>query len=437
MKLRWMWALFPFVLACGDDGGPYRGPDGAGGGPVTGTGGAATGGTGAGAAGASGGAGGQGAQGGQGGGGGQGAGPQSLDDLLDDLRTDPGATLLGVSRTTGWPPLTDQGYLVVTTDASFDQVPGDHDGWMGTPLTTDQGFSWAVIDASPGDGYKLSDGSLFEADPWARAYDYDLNGELSLVLPNAAHLERHFVDGGTLLDRRLRVWVPSGSATHVLYVHDGQNLFDPNAIWGGWNLQTSVPPNMLVVGIENTADRFDEYTHVPDDIGSVVGGGGDEYADWVEGSIRPLIDSVYGEPPIIGIMGSSLGGLISLHTALRHPGRYDFAASLSGTLGWGSMTLQNETMIERWQSAGLQSTAVYLDSGGSGNCVDSDGDGIEDDDPNALDNYCETNQMRDVLAGVGYTFDLDLWHWYEAGAPHNEAAWAARVWRPLDIFAAL
>jgi len=427
--------VVPIIASCGDDGEPFKGPSGSGGGPTSGTGGAAMGGGGAGGSAATGGTGGFGGSGGQGG---QGGGPQSLDDLLDALRSDPDGALLDLSRTLGWPPLTEQGYLVVTTDGTLDRVPGDHDGWVGTPLTADQGFSWAVIDAEPGDAYKLSDGVLFEADPWARAYNYDPNGQLSLVWPSIAHLERHFVDGAALLDRRLRVWVPSGAPTHVLYVHDGQNLFDPNASWGGWNLQASVPPQMLVVGIENTSDRFDEYTHVPDEVlGNIVGGAGDDYADWVESAIRPLVDSVYGEPPIIGIMGSSLGGLVSLHVALRHPGRYDFVASLSGTLGWGSRVLDNETMIERWQTAGLQGTAVYLDSGGSGNCVDLDGDGIEDDDPNALDNYCETNQMRDVLAGVGYVYDLDLWHWYEQGAPHNEAAWAARVWRPLDIFAAL
>ena len=57
-----------------------------------------------------------------------------------------------------------------------------------------------------------------------------------------------------------------------------------------------------------------------------------------------------------------------------------------------------------------------------------------DDTPDAADNYCETVQLRDVLSSKGYVFDQDLWHWWEDGAPHNEAAWAARAFRPLQAF---
>jgi len=45
--------------------------------------------------------------------------------------------------------------------------------------------------------------------------------------------------------------------------------------------------------------------------------------------------------------------------------------------------------------------------------------------------------MRDALLSVGYAFNVDLAHWWEPGAPYNEAAWAARVFRPLDIFRGL
>jgi hypothetical protein len=80
---------------------------------------------------------------------------------------------------------------------------------------------------------------------------------------------------------------------------------------------------------------------------------------------------------------------------------------------------------------------LYLDSGGLGTCYDSDNDTILDDDPNATDNYCENAQMRDVLESIGYTMDADLFYVWEPGAEHNEAAWAARVWKPLQIFSAL
>jgi hypothetical protein len=109
-------------------------------------------------------------------------------------------------------------------------------------------------------------------------------------------------------------------------------------------------------------------------------------------------------------------------------------------MGWGSIGagVHNETMIERYNAHGHQGTVLYIDSGGDGvTCADGDGDGIMDDDLEADDNYCENIQLRDVLAGVGYQIGTDLHHWWEPGAPHNEAAWAARVNKPFGIFAGL
>lgn len=363
----------------------------------------------------------------------------ALDALLAALRADRDGTLLAVSRDSGWPAPVEGGWLFVQTARGDDwHLAGDLDGWVGQPMARDDGFSWIVHPASPGDAYKFTDGAAWDPDPWARAYAYDDFGEKSLVAPTTAHLERQLaVEGEGLLPRDLHLWVPEGPATHVLYVHDGQNLFDPEAPWGGWRLQDSVPDGMLVVGIANTADRMDEYTHVPDLVyGEWYGGAGDAYAALVQHTVRPLVDALYGEPPTVGLMGSSLGGLVSFHVADRHPGEYAFAASLSGTMGWGSIGADNETMIERYAAAGHRSTALYLDSGGGGDCVDADGDGLRDDDPSASDNYCENLQLRDVLADAGYTFEEDLWHWWEPDAAHDEAAWAERVWRPLAIFAA-
>jgi hypothetical protein len=295
-----------------------------------------------------------------------------------------------------------------------------------------------------GDHYKFTDGATFAADAWSRSYEYDANGEMSLVAPTVAHLDRYFAVGDVNMQpRTVRVWHPEGAVARVLYVHDGQNLFDPAAAYGGWTLQDSVPAATLLVGIDNTPARMDEYTHVTDQLdGQLVGGLGDQYADFVQGTVRPLVALHYGEPLRVGVMGSSLGGLISFHIALRFPGEYDFAASLSGSMGWGSIGLtggaENETMIERYAAAGHGTTALYLDSGGNATaCVDSDGDGTEDDDPTATDNYCENRQLEQTLYGAGYVANTDVWHWWQPNATHDEAAWAARVFRPMQLFAGL
>jgi Putative esterase len=385
--------------------------------------------------------------GGSDGGGSDGGSSDSVDEAL--LRaaiageTDAATALAEVARSGGLPVETDDGYLFACLCGGGDWLlAGDHEGWVGQAMTRSGELSWIEVEIAAPDGslYKFTNGSDWMSDPLGRRYGTDDFGEYSLVRASAAHLERWYdVSGYGLVGRDLQVWVPQdGVFTHTVYAHDGQNLFDPGAFWGGWHLQDSVPGGMLVVGIDNTDDRMEEYTHTTDVLhGDVYGGDGDAYADLVEGVIRPLIEGSYGSADAVGLLGSSLGGLISFHIAMQYPGSYDFAASMSGTMGWGSFGANNPTMIERYRDQGHAATALYVDSGGNGDCYDSDGDGIDDDDPSASDNYCENIQLRDVLTDVGYVQDVDLWHWHEPDAEHNEYAWGARVDRPLSIFAGL
>lgn len=358
--------------------------------------------------------------------------------LLRRLRTDREATMIEVSRETGWPAPVAGGWLFVSTLGASYGVAGDFDDWTPEALTAEDGFAWIVRPAEPGQGYKFTDGVDWVADPWARAYRYDSFGELSLLPdPDAGHLERQYhVEGQGLAARTLHLWVPAGGHSHTLYMTDGQNLFDPEGPAGGWRLDEVVPEGILVVGVDNSDDRMDEYTHTEDFVyGAWYGGAAATYGQFLEEDVRPLVAGIYGEEGTVGLLGSSLGGLLSLVVAHDHPGRYQFAGSMSGTLGWGSIAAHNPTIVEILAAAGHGTTPIFLDSGGGGSCVDTDGDGLQDDGADTSDNYCETLQLRDTLAGVGYQFDADLWHWWEPGATHDEAAWAARVARPLGVFA--
>jgi hypothetical protein len=171
-----------------------------------------------------------------------------------------------------------------------------------------------------------------------------------------------------------------------------------------------------------------------------VGGRAGAYADYVAGTVRPFVEARYGTPLRSGVLGSSLGGLLAYDQALRHPGAYDFVASLSGTMGWGSIGPGShaQTMIEAYAALGACPDAtLYLDSGGGpgSGCVDSDQDGIRDDAPDASDNYCENDQLRSVLEALGC--GAALHYVWAQGAAHNEAAWRGRSPAILAIFEAL
>jgi predicted alpha/beta superfamily hydrolase len=380
--------------------------------------------------------------GGAGGAGGGGSKTPELDALLAELRADVQGTLLSESKKKGWPAPVEGGLLFVSADPSLTKLAGDHDAWAGTPMHVDQGFAWLVIDPPQSEHYKFTDGSTFTSDPWSRQYTYDQYGEMSLAKTSDAHLERHFAVGDATLDARtVRAFVPAGAITHELYAHDGQNLFDPSAAYGGWHLQDTAPAGMLIIGIDNTPARMDEYTHVQDDIsGQTLGGEAEAYAEFLENTVRPLVRAHYGEPGPVGTLGSSLGGLVALVIADRYPGEYAFAGSMSGTMGWGSIGagVHNQTIFQRYAAHGHEAPILYVDSGGGGTtCADSDGDGVDDDDPTSSDNYCENLQTKNVLLSIGYTEGTDLFYWYEPGATHDEAHWAARVFRPLQIFAGL
>src|SRR5687768_15315891 len=118
----------------------------------------------------------------------------------------------------------------------------------------------------------------------------------------------------------------------VLYMHDGQNLFEPETAFNKgehWRVGETAtelieagridPP--VVVGIYNTGEmRIDEYTPTTD---KKLGGGlADDYGRMIVEELKPLIDRTYRtrtDREGTGIAGSSLGGLVSLHLAFNHP----------------------------------------------------------------------------------------------------------------------
>lgn len=133
------------------------------------------------------------------------------------------------------------------------------------------------------------------------------------------------------LNRTRRIWIylPPDYQTNlnkrypVLYMHDGQNLFDvKNTAFGTeWQVDESLNNlfqqgdyGCIVIGIDNSANRLDEYSPW---VNPQYGGGqGDEYVDFIVKNLKPYVDANYrtlSTRQSTGIMGSSMGGLISMY----------------------------------------------------------------------------------------------------------------------------
>jgi metallo-beta-lactamase class B len=137
------------------------------------------------------------------------------------------------------------------------------------------------------------------------------------------------------LGRTRRIWLflPPDYATStntypVLYMHDGQNVFDDATSFAGeWGvdetldqLQALGDPGCIVVAIDNEGQhRMEEYQP---DFKQNDGGEGGKYLDFIIHTLKPYIDQHYRTRPDrinTGIAGSSLGGIISLYAALKYP----------------------------------------------------------------------------------------------------------------------
>jgi predicted alpha/beta superfamily hydrolase len=225
--------------------------------------------------------------------------------------------------------------------------------------------------------------------------------------------------------RDLIVYTPPGygdqPARHfpVLYLHDGQNLFDgatsfiPGQDWhvgptADSCIQSGQVEPLIIVGMYNTKARVREYTptHVP----KLGGGRADRYAKFLIEEVKPFVDREYrtlSGPSCTGIGGSSLGGLVSLYLGLKHAAIFGKIAALSPSVWW------NQLVIHRFVQAMhvKPRPRIWLDIG------TREGPRIVQD----------VERFRDVLLQKGWQLEHDLHYERVEGAGHNELAWAQRV----------
>lgn len=210
----------------------------------------------------------------------------------------------------------------------------------------------------------------------------------------------------------------------VLYMQDGQNVFEygPAGFGNGWDVATSMErevaagraePAIIVAIFNGYGDRINEYATISREVdlgGSTmhVNGRADAYIDYVADVVRPHIEARYLTRTGRGstaIGGSSMGGLVSIHGAVRRPDVFGKVLASSPSLWF------DKGIIERAANSSAP-IDLYLDNGGVG---------AEGDNAPHVDRLRDAMLKRRAATGQG-----SVWHWFDAGAGHTEAAWRER-----------
>ena len=280
------------------------------------------------------------------------------------------------------------------------------------------------------------------------------------------------VSSGTIVDlgvlksryadpRRVVVWLPTGYSAHgpkyaVLYMHDGQNLFDKDTAGYGmeWQIdetldrliqERKVRPT-IVVGIWNTPKRLQEYVPskafngLPPDyrakIHALYGGDplSDGYLKFIVRELRPMIDARFNvktDRADTAMMGSSMGSLISLYAIDEYPQIFGAAGMMS--THWPLVITpdnkpisdeQYETVssaFERYLAPALPDPAthkLYFDHGSE--TLDA-----------AYARY--QDRVDGVVRRRGYRQWSNALSLSYPGEKHNEISWASRVAVPLQF----
>lgn len=222
------------------------------------------------------------------------------------------------------------------------------------------------------------------------------------------------------LDRNRRIWIylPKNyktSSQHypVLYMHDGQNLFDEfTAGFGEWGVDECLDsliekgkPACIVVGIDNGPKRMNEYN--PFDHEKFGNGEGEAYVTFIAETLKPYIDKHYRTLKTKDntiIAGSSMGGLISYYAMLKYPEVFGKGGIFSPAF-WTAPGINNLT-----DSVGKnQKGKLFFYIGG-------------------LEGGTYVQDMKDIAEKMGKLSTALIYSVVDDNASHNEKAW--RKWFP-------
>ena len=285
------------------------------------------------------------------------------------------------------------------------------------------GFSDALAQDGEGRWYRI-------ASRVSRPYPGSLegyNGAMFVFLPpEASHtivgeVRTHAAFESKLLGNRrdILVWLPPDYAAEpkrrypVLYLNDGQNVFDAATSFAGeWRADEAATAligarrmrPIIMVAVPNMgAARADEYLASRD---RNMGGKGDLYGRFLVEELKPFVDRTYRTekgPKATGLLGSSLGALITLHLGLTRPDVFGLLGVVSPSVWWKGREILGE--IQRTPAR------IWLDIG-------------TEESPEA---ERDARDLRDALVLKGWREGRDLAFYVDPGAKHNEKAWAGRI----------
>ncbi|MEL0643818.1 TIM-barrel domain-containing protein [Olleya sp. Ti.3.14] len=227
------------------------------------------------------------------------------------------------------------------------------------------------------------------------------------------------------LNRKRRVWIylppdynTSKQDYPVVYMHDGQNIFDAKTSgYGEWNVDETLDKlfkdnlKLIVVGVDNgTSKRLDEYSPW---VNNKYGGGeGEAYVNFIVNTLKPYIDTNYNtkkDRNNTAIFGSSMGGLISHYAALKHPTVFGKVGVYSPAF-WFAPEVNEFTK----KHANLQNTKMYFLAGGK----EGENAGYNEISQTVTD----MNSIISILKNNGFP-EKNIQSKVVPEGKHNEALW--------------
>ncbi|MCC6646170.1 MAG: alpha/beta hydrolase [Polyangiaceae bacterium] len=266
---------------------------------------------------------------------------------------------------------------------------------------------------SRGPNFRVAPGGTLDAYPRF----VEAHGRLDTLDP--AFASKHLPDARAVWAYLPPTYVENAAfRAPVLYLHDGQNVFGQAGAFGDWKAQatldagaeTGAIAEAIVIGVANTQARLDEYTPTFD-ASEGFGGDGDAYLSLLVDELKPRVDAAYRTLPSrehSGVMGSSLGGLISAYAGVTRGDVFGLVGAMSPSTWWDGRMIVGRVA----SSPAPRPVRVYVDSGDSG----PSSDGVAD-----------TKLLAEAYEAAGFTEGATLAYVVEPGGTHDEASWARRL----------